>query len=32
MDYDVLIVGAGPAGNLFNSLILKGLSAGIRMK
>jgi electron-transferring-flavoprotein dehydrogenase len=32
MDYDVLIVGAGPAGNLFYFLILIGLSAGIRMK
>ena len=32
MDYDVLIVGAGPAGKLFYSLTLIGLSAGIRMK
>jgi alkyl hydroperoxide reductase subunit AhpF len=32
MDYDVLIVGAGPAGNFFYFLILIGLSAGIRMK
>ena len=32
MDYDVLIVGGGPAGNLLSSNLGLGLSAAIRMR